>query len=45
MRQVDNLHEVLVRNSGHMVPTDQPEVRYTLITRFTGTDGTLGWRN
>ena len=38
VREVDNLYEVLVRNSGHMVPTDQPEVGYALITKFTGTD-------
>ena len=42
VRQVDNLHEVLVRNSGHMVPADQPRAGYALITRFTGTDGQ--WR-
>nr|CAD7447922.1 unnamed protein product [Timema bartmani] len=29
-----NLTEVLVRNSGHMVPTDQPEWAYTLISKF-----------
>ena len=45
VRQVDNLHEVLVRNSGHMVPADQPRAGYALITRFTGTDGGLGWNN
>ncbi|XP_043203971.1 venom serine carboxypeptidase-like [Amphibalanus amphitrite] len=45
VRQVDNLYEVLVRNSGHMVPTDQPEVGYALITRFTGTYGAQGWQD
>ncbi|XP_043246485.1 venom serine carboxypeptidase-like [Amphibalanus amphitrite] len=38
VRQVDNLIEAFVRNSGHMVPTDQPEVGYALITKFTGTN-------
>ena len=45
VRQVDNLSEVLVRNSGHMVPADQSEVAYALITRFTGTHGTSGWHD
>ena len=37
VRKADNLHEVLIRNSGHMVPIDQPEWAYALITKFTGT--------
>ena len=45
VRQVDNLYEALVRNSGHMVPTDQPEAGYALINKFTGTDGEHDWRN
>ncbi|XP_012229989.1 venom serine carboxypeptidase [Linepithema humile] len=32
---VDNLIEVLVRNAGHMVPSDQPKWALDLITRFT----------
>lgn len=32
---VDNLTEVLVRNAGHMVPSDQPKWALDLITRFT----------
>ena len=40
VRVADNLHEVMVRNSGHMLPSDQPEWGYALITKFTGTDGT-----
>lgn len=31
---VDNLIEVLVRNAGHMVPSDQPKWALDLITRF-----------
>ncbi|XP_070150294.1 venom serine carboxypeptidase [Polyergus mexicanus] len=34
-RSVDNLTEVLVRNAGHMVPSDQPKWALDLITRFT----------
>ncbi|XP_030757714.1 venom serine carboxypeptidase-like [Sitophilus oryzae] len=30
-----NLTELLVRNAGHMVPTDQPERAYSLIYKFT----------
>lgn len=30
-----NLTEVMVRNAGHMVPTDQPKWALDLITRFT----------
>ena len=43
VREADNLREVLVRNAGHMVPIDQPENGYALITKFTGTDGTQRW--
>ncbi|XP_057329621.1 venom serine carboxypeptidase-like [Microplitis mediator] len=32
---VHNLIEVLVRNAGHLVPTDQPEWALDLITQFT----------
>ncbi|XP_072762771.1 venom serine carboxypeptidase-like [Anoplolepis gracilipes] len=34
-KHVDNLTEVLVRNAGHMVPSDQPKWALDLITRFT----------
>ncbi|XP_053983595.1 venom serine carboxypeptidase [Hylaeus volcanicus] len=34
-KTVDNLTEVLVRNAGHMVPSDQPLWALDLITRFT----------
>lgn len=34
VRQVGNFTEVLVRNSGHILPHDQPEVAYDMITRF-----------
>jgi len=34
-KSVDNLTEVLVRNAGHMVPSDQPKWALDLITRFT----------
>ncbi|XP_031827674.1 venom serine carboxypeptidase [Nomia melanderi] len=34
-KTVDNLTEVLVRNAGHMVPSDQPLWAFDLITRFT----------
>ncbi|XP_043265317.1 venom serine carboxypeptidase [Colletes gigas] len=34
-KTVDNLTEVLVRNAGHMVPSDQPKWALDLITRFT----------
>lgn len=33
-KTVRNLTEVLVRNAGHMVPSDQPLFAYDLITRF-----------
>lgn len=33
-KHAGNLTEVLVRNAGHMVPTDQPLWAYDLITRF-----------
>lgn len=33
-KTVKNLTEVLVRNAGHMVPSDQPLFAYDLITRF-----------
>uniref|UniRef100_A0A8D9E8A7 Carboxypeptidase n=1 Tax=Cacopsylla melanoneura TaxID=428564 RepID=A0A8D9E8A7_9HEMI len=35
VRKVENLYEVLVRNAGHLVPIDQPEWAFDLITRFT----------
>lgn len=35
VKQAGNLTEVLVRNSGHMVPGDQPKWGYDLISRFT----------
>lgn len=34
-KTVGNLTEVMVRNAGHMVPTDQPKWAYDLISRFT----------
>ncbi|KYN36373.1 Venom serine carboxypeptidase [Trachymyrmex septentrionalis] len=34
-KSVDNLTEVLIRNAGHMVPSDQPKWALDLITRFT----------
>ncbi|CAL7950491.1 unnamed protein product [Xylocopa violacea] len=34
-KTVDNFTEVLVRNAGHMVPSDQPKWAFDLITRFT----------
>lgn len=34
VRQADNLIYVLIRNSGHMVPYDQPRVAKDMITRF-----------
>lgn len=34
-KTVDNLTEALVRNAGHMVPSDQPKWALDLITRFT----------
>lgn len=35
VKQAGNLTEVLVRNAGHMVPGDQPQWAFDLITRFT----------
>lgn len=35
VKHAGNLTEVLVRNAGHMVPTDQPLWALDLITRFT----------
>lgn len=35
VKKVDNFYEVLVRNAGHMVPSDQPEWAFDLITKFT----------
>jgi vitellogenic carboxypeptidase-like protein len=35
MKTGGNFTEVLVRNAGHMVPTDQPEWAFDLIYRFT----------
>jgi vitellogenic carboxypeptidase-like protein len=35
MKSGGNFTEVLVRNAGHMVPTDQPEWAFDLIYRFT----------
>lgn len=34
VRQADNLIYILIRNSGHMVPYDQPRVAKDMITRF-----------
>lgn len=34
VRQVDNFVQAIVRNAGHMVPTDQPLVAFELIDRF-----------
>lgn len=34
-KKAGNLTEVMVRNAGHMVPTDQPKWAWDLITRFT----------
>jgi len=33
-REVGNLKQVLVRNAGHILPFDQPEVAYDMLTRF-----------
>lgn len=35
VKNVKNFYEVLVRNAGHMVPSDQPEWALDLITKFT----------
>lgn len=32
---IDNLSYILVRNSGHMVPADQPKWAFDMINRFT----------
>ncbi|KAK5644865.1 hypothetical protein RI129_006165 [Pyrocoelia pectoralis] len=34
VKQAGNLTEVLVRNAGHMIPRDQPEWTFDLITKF-----------
>ncbi|RZF48479.1 hypothetical protein LSTR_LSTR007757 [Laodelphax striatellus] len=34
VRSVDNLSDVLVRNAGHMVPTDQPKWAFELFNNF-----------
>lgn len=34
VKQAGNLTEVLFRNAGHMVPTDQPKWCLDLLTRF-----------
>ncbi|KAG0437361.1 hypothetical protein HPB47_017477 [Ixodes persulcatus] len=34
VRQAANFTEVLVRNGGHILPYDQPEAAYDMITRF-----------
>lgn len=34
VRHVDNIVYVVIRNAGHMVPYDQPETAYEMITRF-----------
>ena len=33
-REVDNFKQVMVRNSGHILPYDQPEWGYDMIQRF-----------
>jgi vitellogenic carboxypeptidase-like protein len=38
MKSGGNFTEVLVRNAGHMVPTDQPVWAFDLINRFTKDD-------
>lgn len=35
IKKAGNMTEVLVRNAGHMVPTDQPKWALNLITNFT----------
>ena len=35
VKQVGDFTQVLVRNSGHMVPYDQPKWAFDLINRFT----------
>jgi len=34
VRQTGNFVQVVIRDAGHMVPTDQPERAYDMITRF-----------
>lgn len=34
VKKAGNLTEILIRNSGHLVPHDQPKWAYTMITRF-----------
>ncbi|EEC19540.1 serine carboxypeptidase, putative, partial [Ixodes scapularis] len=34
VRQVGNFTEILVRNAGHLVPQDQPEVALDMMTKF-----------
>lgn len=35
VKEAGNLVEVMVRNAGHMVPTDQPSWALDMITKFT----------
>lgn len=35
VKMAGNLFDILVRNAGHMVPTDQPTLALDLLTRFT----------
>ncbi|CAG9760640.1 unnamed protein product [Ceutorhynchus assimilis] len=35
VKQAGNLTEILVRDAGHMVPTDQPQWAFDMINRFT----------
>ena len=35
LTKADNLHLLLVRNAGHMVPLDQPHVAQQMIEEFT----------
>jgi len=34
VRQADNLWQVIIRDAGHMVPADQPDRAFDMITRF-----------
>ena len=34
VRQTGNFVQVVIRDAGHMVPTDQPERAYDMISRF-----------
>lgn len=38
IKQAGNLTEVLVRNAGHLVPKDQPEWAFDLISKFVSND-------